>query len=511
MRRGLCPAAMVAKNLASVGTCFTSRWHASVGDGSTERGVRGAVEMASPPPRPAFYVPPEERDADDVSLQFLRRKPRPTGGGADAKKGGVATDGAKGGAEDVGLRLSPGQSFAPKLPCRPVYVPHYMDEKAAALASTSVHAGHHLLPEEPQHPTQRLRVIKDAPPESRATKGTPDVNFLRAGNRDSIFEVKDTLGDDAGRGQAFAKEEKGSRNVGDSTPQQRPLLQQMELDIRRLEYYQGTSQYQRLLEDFRTKYGSCEADTISTGESRGGGGPNGGETTERSYSQEEVQRGLEEQPIDYLRSSNKLKVELSSGPRAFDPVIVMQKLGVMRFQGYAFPPTTELGKLRDSEGRALEPNVEHSVLKDYMRQSVSSTINTQLVGGQDKHILYRTLGLDAVQRRQLRAMLSDFDHADRQTAFHVMMSYPYTDWVHVLYMVLVGLALYNLQSRCGAYEFYDEYLGLDLRQVPRLKKPFLAGVTVAVMIVALFHPLLVASIATTRFYRIFMRRPIGPP
>ncbi|RNF04049.1 hypothetical protein TraAM80_05326 [Trypanosoma rangeli] len=139
----------------------------------------------------------------------------------------------------------------------------------------------------------------------------------------------------------------------------------------------------------------------------------------------------------------------------------------------------ELGRLRDSDGRVLKPNVDHGVLKDYMRQNVSSTINTQLVGGQDKHLLYRTLGIDAVQRRQLRAMLSDFDHAYRQTAFHVMMLYPYTDWVHVLYMVLAGLALYNLQSCCGAYEFYDEYLGLDLRQMPRLKKPFLAGVTVS--------------------------------
>ncbi|RNF03224.1 uncharacterized protein Tco025E_08226 [Trypanosoma conorhini] len=505
MRRGLCPAAMVATKVASVGACFASRWHASAGGGGGggggERGVRSAVEVTPPPPRPAFYVPPEDRDADDASLQFLRRKQWPPDDGSAAEKGGAP-------------RLSPGQSFAPELPSRPARVPHYIDEQAAGLASTSVYAGHHLLPDEPERPTRRLRVIKDASPEPRTARGAPEANFLRTGQRDSIFEVKDTFGDEEGPGRAFAKGEKGDAGMGDAAPPERPLLQQMELDLRRLEYYQGAPQYQQLLEEFRSKYGSSEASNSTVGESGGGGGgssPNGGEATGRSYNQAEVQRGLEEQPIDYLRSSNKLKVELSSGPRAYDPVVLMQRLGVMRFQGYAFPPTTEVGKLRGREGRALEPSVEHDTLKDYMRQSVSSTIKTQLAGGQDKQLLYRTLGLDAVQRRQVRAMLSDFDYSDRQTAFHVMMTYPYTDWVHVFYMVLVGLALYTLQLRCGAYEFYDEYLGLDLRQVPRLKKPFLAGVTVVVMVVALFHPLLVASIASTRLYRIFMRRPIGPP
>ncbi|EKF33066.1 hypothetical protein MOQ_003073 [Trypanosoma cruzi marinkellei] len=518
MRRGLCSTTMVARTLVSFGPCFTSRWHFSVGDGGAGRGVLSAVEMTPPPPRPAFYVPPEERDADDASLQFLHRKKQSADGRCVAKEVGAAVDSGKGGE----IRRDPGQAFAPELPIRPSLARHYMDEKAAELASTSVYAGHHLVPEEPENPTRRLRVIKNATPEPKVAKVAPEVHFLRASRGESIFGVRDTLEGDENCKKDYVRGESGGDSGGNSAPRKRPLLQEMELDLRRLEYYQGTPQYQELLEEFRAKYDFSEKNNISgdsssrSSSSSGGisgsdGGPIGGEAMERSYSQAEVKQGLQAQPIDYLRASKQLKVELNSGPRAYDPVTVMQKLGVMRFQGYAFPPTTELGKLRDSEGRELQSNMENHALRDYMCQNVSSTIKAQLAGGQDKHLLYRTLGIDAVQRRQVRAMLGDFDYADRQTAFHVMMSYPYTDWIHVFYVVLVGLALYELQARCGAYEFYDEYLGLDLRQVPRLKKPFLVGVTVMVIVVALFHPLLVASIATTRFYRIFMRRPIGPP
>ncbi|EAN89620.1 hypothetical protein TcCL_NonESM07609 [Trypanosoma cruzi] len=517
MRRGLCSSTMVGRTLVSFGSCFNSRWHGSVGDGGAGRGVLNAVEMTPPPPRPAFYVPPEERDADDASLQFLHRKKQSADGRCEAKEAGTAVGSGKGGE----TRLHPGQAFAPELHIRPSRARHYMDDKAAGLASTSVYAGHHFLPEEPENSTRPLRVIKNATPESKVAKGTPEVHFLRASCGESIFGVRDTFEGDEKCKKGSVRGESSGDSGGGSAPRKRPLLREMELDLRRLEYYQGTPQYQELLEEFRAKYESSEKNNIggdsnrsissSSGINDSDGGPIGGEAMERSYSLAEVKQGLEAQPIDYLRASKPLKVELSSGPRAYDPVTVMQKLGVMRFQGYAFPPTTELGKLRDSEGRELQSNVENHALRDYMCQNVSSTIKAQLAGNQDRHLLYRTLGIDAVQRRQVRAMLSDFDYADRQTAFHVMMSYPYTDWIHVFYVVLVGLALYELQTRCGAYEFYDEYLGLDLRQVPRLKKPFLVGVTVMVMVVALFHPLLVASIATTRFYRIFMRRPIGPP
>ncbi|RHW73768.1 hypothetical protein DPX39_030049300 [Trypanosoma brucei equiperdum] len=257
-----------------------------------------------------------------------------------------------------------------------------------------------------------------------------------------------------------------------------------------------------MLKEFRAKY-------LSDGGSEGEG--DGRLEDLRSYTQEELARGLESQPIDYLRASSKLKVELTSGPRAYDPVLVMQQMGVMRFQGYAFPPTTELGRLCDSDGKLPDSSEGAHRFAKYVAQTAPTAIKDQLKGNEDRHILYRTMGLDVVQRRQVKAMLSDFDHGDRHTSYHVMMSYPYADWLHVFYMVLVGVAIYEMQVRFCAYDFYDEYLGLDLRQVPKLKKPFLVTVTVVVMVVALFHPLLLVSIATTRLYRIAMKRPVGPP
>ncbi|EPY29221.1 hypothetical protein STCU_04664 [Strigomonas culicis] len=200
----------------------------------------------------------------------------------------------------------------------------------------------------------------------------------------------------------------------------------------------------------------------------------------------------------------------------------MQQHGVMRFQAYAFPPSTELGALKGVEEvrQAVDAHRGNAVVAAARRRvnallgrrdDRDDYVATGDRPAEDTHLVYRTLGLDAVQRRQMRFMLTDFDYADRQTSFHVMLSYPYADWLHVLYMCLAGWALYQLQVRYNAYDYYDEFLGLDLRQVPSLQKPFLAGMTVLFMVFFMFQPLLVASIATNRAYRIASKRPIGPP
>ncbi|KEG14415.1 hypothetical protein DQ04_00481100 [Trypanosoma grayi] len=494
MRRGFHHAAAAIKVLGTA-CCSPLRHSTGSGDG----GGRRAVEVTPPPPRPAFYVPPEERDPNDASLAFLRR-------GVQAKASG--SNNATVDTDEV--QLGKGQSFAPELHSHPPRVPHYMDETSANLASTSVHAGRSLLAEEYEDTTtSRLAVLRNTPRRSKKSGDVAKGTLPVSGPGSSIFESWDRI--EGAEGEKTAAGFAGGRDVGSansdrtgegSVPQKKPLLERLEVDLRRLEYYQGTPQYSQILEEFRAKYGST---------SNGSDAERGAGADQRLYSQEETQSGLESQPIDYLRASTKLKVELASGPRAYDPVVVMQQLGVMRYQGYAFPPTTELGSLRDRDGKVILSSSEGNMIGGHLHKNVSSAMKTQLGGSQDNSLIYRTLGLDAVQRRQVRAMLSDFDYSDRHTAFHVMMSYPYTDWLHVLYMVLIGVALYTLQVHCNAYGFYDEYLGLDLRQVPRLKKPFLALVTVVFMSVVLFRPLLVASIATTRLYRIAMKRPIGPP
>lgn len=290
----------------------------------------------------------------------------------------------------------------------------------------------------------------------------------------------------------------------------------MELAAQKLERSFGFAEYPDLLAAFQKEY---EVELRS--------GKQASEE-DRVYTEEEERSGLKFQPVDYQRSSKKLQLHLQSGPRAYDPITVLQQQGMMRFQGYAFPPTTELGKLKgDEDWSAVDHRYRHgsgsSGAIGVVRRAFYAMVgrddprHQHIVPApnagerQDTSLIYRMTRLDVVQRRQMKYMLTDFDYGDRQTAFHVMMTYPYTDWIHVFYMLATGISLYYLQLHFNAYDFYDEYLGLDLRQAPSAKKPFIAGLTTMVMVFILFQPLLVASIATTRIYRIIRRRPIGPP
>ncbi|ORC90165.1 uncharacterized protein TM35_000092150 [Trypanosoma theileri] len=527
MRRGICQVAAAARAVGFSGcpslrhsttpvTTSTSTPTPSTpstpGTSSTSSTVRSRAAVGSgsgvPPPRPPSYTPPEERPAGDASLQFRRS---PSSSSSSLPSSSSSSSSVFNSSEAAGVRLGPGQAFAPELPRRPVPSKRYVDEAAANLETTSVFAGHSLLPDEDEAMTSNLATLRNSTQKIKKGDDSKEAPFIQARRRSSIFDSEDQVNSieedrkvekESIPSVATLSGEKGNDATDEKSKRENePTLQQMERDLRRLEYYQGSPQYPQLLQEFRDKYGVNNNEDVSKSDKFG----------DRLYTQEELSRGLEAQPIDYLRTTKKLKVELSSGPRAYDPVVVMQQHGVMQFQGYAFPPTIELGKLRDSDGNVVDTIEDKKLLKEHIRQNMSSDLKKRLDGGKDNHIVHRVLGLDAIQRRQVRAMLSDFDYADRHTAFHVMMSYPYTDWLHVFYMVMVGLALYNFQVRYGAYEFYDEYLGLDLRQVPTLKKPFLAVMTTLVMVVFLFKPLLIASIATTRFYRIALRRPIGPP
>ncbi|CCW59618.1 unnamed protein product [Phytomonas sp. EM1] len=391
-----------------------------------------------------------------------------------------------------------------------------MDADAARVKSTSVNAGRPILQATPSvgmgdyYASSMDRVREPTAfgslpaPQGSSDGGTPHPEEARRlsgeaqERRDTIFSPQHDF--------VSLSDASGISSPGSSTVSELPFEKQLELDVKRLEYYQGTSKFPELLKEFREKYQRYDPNQ-SEAKSRSAEDGSGHETKE---------------PVDYQHLSAKLKAQLSAGPHAYHPISLMEHHGLVRFQGYAFPPSVELGNLKDGHDIArLQGSYRKKGALALLRRSFNALVGrpdrsdeylaTDGNAKEDTHIIYRTLGLDAVQRRQMRFMLSDFDHSDRNTSFHVMMSYPYADWLHVFFMVFVGCCLYQLQVRLDAYDFYDEYLGLDLRQVPSLKKPFLVVVTAVVMVFFLFQPLLVASIATNRTYRIAMRRPIGPP
>lgn len=483
-------------------------------DGSLASATSGIPIDAPAPPRPAFYVPPEERELGDASLDFLHEssplKQRHRAADAAAKSSGqpLGTPG-------------PGQGLFPDLKFREKPAKQFMDADAARVQSTSVHAGkslfssrHSVDPGEyygapvnfsadakgGEH-ISRLNVFDSPSLRTRIEGPADEAPRDGDGRHDTLFTPKYEFSDPP------ASEEVSGEGAPQPKAPPKPLAKQLELDLKKLEYFYGSPQYEEMLQEFREKYGSDQTASEAA--------------REQPFSASEVAQGLQGQPIDFARASPKLQSVIASGPRAYDPVIVMQQYGMLRYQGYAFPPSTVLGKLKSAEDvkalqdahrgnravRAVRRTFYSLIGRPDTRESHLATSESK----EDTHIAHRVLGLDAVQRRQMRFMLTDFDYSDKQATFHVMMSYPYTDWIHAFYMVLIGWALYELQRRCGAYEFYDEYLGLDLRQVPSAKKPVLVAITVFVMIGVLFQPLLIASVATTRAYRIFMRRPIGPP
>jgi hypothetical protein len=430
----------------------------------------------SAPPMPPNYVPVEHRDASDESLTFLRKP-----SAATLKKPFIPE----------------GCIEAPHLPDRPKKEPRYIDEHAARLKTTSVGAGRPLV-----DPNSAASFTYEEAGERSQTfhrASTPAEELGKAGGR-SAKRASDSFGasttPDASKAPPQTPEEELGRRMAASIPRTR--MDDLRADIQKLDYYQGTPEYMKHLDAFRAKYGDGQKLSIEEGEE---------ESDRRPYSADEISRGLKGEPLDLHRSSHRLQSILTAGPHGYHPDRMMQQYGFASMEaGYAFSPAKIIGQLdAAAPSGSLDANKpDYNLASQELKDQVSSNAN------EDKSLAFRYLGVNTIQRRQIRMCLSDIDTSDYNSTLHVMMTYPYTDWLFSFYLVGLGFVLYSLQKKYQAYDFYDEYLGLDLRQVRKLEKPLLVLATI-VMLFALWQPVTLASIATTRIYRIILGRPIGPP
>ncbi|CCW67401.1 unnamed protein product [Phytomonas sp. Hart1] len=383
--------------------------------------------------------------------------------------------------------LGPGQQYAPQHREQPRPTARYVDSDAARVQSTSVHAGRPIMQETSsvgmgvyyglrseslRKPVPRSSLDPPQPASIDEALHLDEERRLSGESRERLESIFLPKHDALSPSNASGVSPQGS-----STTDKLSFEKQLKLDVKQLEYYHGTAKYPELLNKFRDKYQNYNSNQFQ-GKSM---------PTKANDSRET------KEPVDYQHLSEKLKAQLYTGPHSYHPISLMEQHGVFRFQGYAFPPSLELGNLKSElDLTKLHASYQSKGVLALLRRSFNALVGlpdtrdaylaTYDRAKEDKHIIYRTLGLDAVQRRQMRFMLSDFDHADRHTSFHVMMTYPYADWLHVFFMVFVGWCLYKLQLHLNAYDFYDEYLGLDLRQVPSLKKPFLVIMTTVVMV-----------------------------
>lgn len=418
------------------------------------------------PPAPPNYVPVEQRDSGDESLVFARKP-------SAAKP----------------IRTAPlpeGCIEAPYLPDRPPKIVHYIDEHAERLKSTSVGAGRPLVSGNGQ---RVLEVVKEDPKEAsfrparsarRHREQQPD-----SGTQENTFHSGESSADSedaAGSSSARASEPGAAADSTATAAPRKPKskFQQLRQDIEKLEYFQGSPKYQKLLEEFREKY-TAEELAAATQEVR-------------TYTDVEKAAGLEGEPLDLNRLSAVSHAKVTDGPGQYHPINLMQQAGVGLYDGYAFSPSLELGKL----------NLDTSLASDSLKHQVSGGAH------KDTSLLFKYFGVTDIQRRQIRLCLSDIDKRDTGVSIHVMMSYPYSDWLFYFYLTVGWLCLYYGQKKVKAYEFYDEYLGLDLRQVSRLQKPLLAFISAVILMTFLLQPIVLSTIATTRIYRILLKRPIGP-
>jgi hypothetical protein len=253
-------------------------------------------------------------------------------------------------------------------------------------------------------------------------------------------------------------------------------------EMEELDYYIGTPSYAEKKAAFDKKYGMFDEE-----------GQDVSDQFRAPYTSKQVEQGLENEPIDIAHGSLKFQQAVAGNQMLkFHPGIVAGQMGLNTFKGYAFPPSVELGKLQRDV--AIEAERQMAMEKKVKQ----------------KDFLEKVTGFDPIQRKQVKLVLADFDRKDTQTAMHVLHSYPYADNIAVFLVCALFMTLYQLQIIFDADEFYQEFLGIDNRTRPQLRKP-MYGIIAFFVAACFVHPCNLGAISLTRAYRIYMRRPLGPP
>ncbi|CUG90324.1 Hypothetical protein, putative [Bodo saltans] len=346
-----------------------------------------ADAATSGPPMPPNYVPVELRDASDESLMFLRNKPS-----AAMPKRPILPEGC---------------IEAPHLPDRPKKEPRYIDEHAARLKTTSVGAGRPLVqPSATSFTYEDTRkqgepnVVEGQAPQTFHRTSTPSQEAkLESAGRSGGSTSSRTAATASGEGKADAQtpDEELGRKMAAAIPRTR--LDDLRADIQKLDYYQGTPEYMKELDAFRAKYGDGQQLSIEDGD----------EANRRPYTAEEVARGLKGEPLDLNRSSHRLQSILTQGPHGYHPDRLMQQYGFASMDaGYAFSPAKIIGQLdAAAPSGSLDANKpDYNLASQELKDQIAFNAH------EDKTLAFRYLGINTIQRRQIRMCLSDLETRD---------------------------------------------------------------------------------------------------
>ena len=265
----------------------------------------------------------------------------------------------------------------------------------------------------------------------------------------------------------------GKAFAAPKTPKE--LVEEIEAEMKKISYFEGTPKHAQMVADFKKKYMDQKKQMDAA-----------------YYSSDEIAVGRVGEPVDFDRLSPALQHEINT-----NNILpwVAKGAGIGKDMGYHFSPLKEIGKIKMG-------SIDLSV--------ASPDTVKMLQAGEDRSLAFRLLGLDAVQRHQIRFMFSDLPKGDNISAFHVLRSYPYAKYLYNFLFIVVMILLYKGQKRFNVMAVYDEYCGLDFIQAPKLENPLYSFMSF--MYAALLAPFIIwGVIGTNRMYRIWRRRPIGPP
>lgn len=507
------------------------------GSGSRPVGSLPFVDPGLPPPLPEGYIPVEMRTDDSISfvrdadgkryitgifedtvLQIRQPTPKNFQNVTAERLDTTSVLGGQGLLSDTGYgfldtTIKPGSIFATEdtpraLPGGPSssptsassFVPAGSPPAASRVAAEPTFAARNVLLD-----TRQTPVAGDAE-EALSNLGRP---APRMGGGNAAAEATDTV-DPPRKPQTRAE-----------------VFREMEEFHRKMDYFQGTPRYGLLKKEFLERWGQHIMSHSGSSSSSNAADPSGDDDPSSSssgapkkktgvfvsaleaqmtdatppedmdksgkYTSRELAMGLESEPIDFARLSPKLQygVELANAM----PWVVKGAPGTQGIdKGYHFSPMQEIGKLKMGT----------------IDLSAVSKDTTRMLNPEADKSLLRFLGLDPVQRHQVRHVFSDLDKGDSLAALHVIRTYPYGR--HLLYLLFFGTvyAIYIFHWRWDVMYFYDEYLGIDFLQVPYLKS-HLYRVMSLIFALTLCGWLTFLAIGMTRSYRIWRRRPIGPP
>jgi hypothetical protein len=177
------------------------------------------------------------------------------------------------------------------------------------------------------------------------------------------------------------------------------------------------------------------------------------------------------------------------------------------------------GKTRTEGGERQSPEMQtflsHLKLQAGVMGPLAPMLRHQLDPGDNTYAAIRSANMPLVgdpRVSKLALAMSDWDWADKRMSVNTACMYHQGPNIVAITLFAMLYFAYHYQIEHEWFDYYEEYLGLDLRFAEQeLEKLFVLLLTAAFIRLVLVHPTAVAAVVGIRYYRILRGLPLGPP